>query len=73
MVETVNSLEDLCRLCAGKIDVLMGINIFDSDHRQIFKKITVCLPIQVYINLGIYCDTLDNLYVKKIKKILDFN
>lgn len=54
MVEIINSLEDLCRLCAGKIDVLMGLNIFASDNRQIFKKICVCLPIQV--------DYMDNMF-----------
>ncbi|KAK6626739.1 hypothetical protein RUM44_009216 [Polyplax serrata] len=50
MVEMINSLEDLCRLCAGKIDILMGINIFSSDNRQIFKKICVCLPIQISVD-----------------------
>lgn len=40
---------NLCRLCAAKTSVLLGLHIFDSesDTRQIFKKICECLPIQV--------------------------
>ncbi|KDR19660.1 zinc finger protein 2 homolog [Zootermopsis nevadensis] len=39
----------LCRLCASKTSVLMGLHIFEreGDSRQIFKKITACLPVQV--------------------------
>jgi hypothetical protein len=39
----------LCRLCAAKTSVLMGLHIFEreGDSRQIFKKITACLPVQV--------------------------
>ena len=39
----------LCRLCAAKTSVLMGLHIFEreGDSRQIYKKITACLPVQV--------------------------
>lgn len=40
---------ELCRLCAAKTNVLVGLPIFESegDTRQIFKKIRACLPVQV--------------------------
>jgi hypothetical protein len=49
--DTVTSpdFDYLCRLCAAKTSVLMGLHIFEreGDSRQIFKKITACLPVQV--------------------------
>ncbi|GLV45931.1 Meiotic central spindle [Carabus blaptoides fortunei] len=41
---------ELCRLCASKVNVLIGINIFEGAGtvREINKKISVCLPIQVH-------------------------
>ncbi|KAJ8894482.1 hypothetical protein PR048_007136, partial [Dryococelus australis] len=40
---------DLCRLCANKISVLMGTPIFDreGDTKQIPQKIATCLPVEV--------------------------
>jgi hypothetical protein len=46
---TLPEFDCLCRLCAAKTSVLMGLHIFEreGDSRQIFKKITACLPVQV--------------------------
>jgi hypothetical protein len=46
---TLPEFDYLCRLCAAKTSVLMGLHIFEreGDSRQIFKKITSCLPVQV--------------------------
>lgn len=40
---------DLCRICAAKTSILVGINIFEGEGtvREINKKIATCLPIQV--------------------------
>ncbi|XP_014255698.1 zinc finger protein 260-like [Cimex lectularius] len=48
----LSEFSDLCRLCGAKTSVLMGLHIFDreGDLRQIYKKITACLPIQVNNN-----------------------
>lgn len=45
----VDEFEYLCRLCATKIGILMGLPIFEAgDHmRNIDKKIAACLPVQV--------------------------
>lgn len=41
---------DLCRLCANKTNIGLGIHIFENQgtSRQIDKKIETCLPIQVH-------------------------
>ncbi|XP_018330113.1 zinc finger protein 260 [Agrilus planipennis] len=41
---------DLCRLCATKTNMLLGVNIFGNEAavRQINKKIETCLPIQIH-------------------------
>lgn len=41
--------EELCRLCANKTEVYLGINIFGHEGaiRQLNKKIDSCLPVQV--------------------------
>lgn len=46
---TLPEFDYLCRLCAAKTSVLLGLHIFEreGDSRQIFKKITACLPVQV--------------------------
>lgn len=48
---------ELCRICGSKTSVLMGLHIFEKegDMRQIYKKITECLPIQVrFISVLLY-------------------
>lgn len=56
---TMDHLEfsELCRICGSKTSVLMGLHIFEKegDMRQIYKKITECLPIQVrFISVLLY-------------------
>lgn len=40
---------DLCRLCGIKTGEIVGINIFADEGilRQVYKKIEICLPVQV--------------------------
>lgn len=40
---------DLCRICATKTNMILGINIYANEGvvREIDKKIESCLPIQV--------------------------
>lgn len=47
----IENYNDLCRICASKTSVLAGINIFEGEGtiREINKKISSCLPIQVNI------------------------
>ncbi|KAL1117834.1 hypothetical protein AAG570_004149 [Ranatra chinensis] len=46
----LSEFRELCRLCGSKTSVLMGLHIFEreGDLRQIYKKITACLPVQVH-------------------------
>lgn len=46
----VEELDYLCRLCATKMGILMGLPIFDDGEgmRSIDKKISACLPVQVF-------------------------
>ncbi|XP_049813357.1 zinc finger protein 853-like isoform X2 [Schistocerca nitens] len=46
---STEEFNELCRLCAAKTNVLVGLPIFEDegDTRQIFKKIKACLPVQV--------------------------
>lgn len=48
-MESAAEFGDLCRICGSKTNVLMGLNIFEKEGnmRQIYKKISECLPIQV--------------------------
>ncbi|CAG9854479.1 unnamed protein product [Phyllotreta striolata] len=39
--------EELCRLCASKIEMFLAINIFE-DEGTIRQKIDTCLPVQVH-------------------------
>lgn len=41
---------DLCRLCATKTTLVIGINIFENEatSRQICKKIESCLPVRIH-------------------------
>ncbi|KRT83025.1 zinc-finger associated domain containing protein [Oryctes borbonicus] len=41
---------DLCRLCGIKTGDVLGINIFADEGivRQIYKKIEICLPVQIH-------------------------
>ncbi|KAL3284014.1 hypothetical protein HHI36_018184 [Cryptolaemus montrouzieri] len=52
MAATVDSSRygDLCRLCAAKTTLVLGINIFEDEGtiRQVRKKIECCLPVQVH-------------------------
>lgn len=45
----VEEFEYLCRLCATKTGILMGLPIFEAGNqmRNIDKKIAACLPVQV--------------------------
>ncbi|XP_014485168.1 PREDICTED: zinc finger protein 2 homolog isoform X2 [Dinoponera quadriceps] len=45
----VEEFDYLCRLCAVKTDILMGLPIFEAGDqmRNIDKKIAACLPVQV--------------------------
>ncbi|XP_058804670.1 zinc finger protein 260-like [Phymastichus coffea] len=45
----MEDLDYLCRLCATKINLLMGLPIFEeNDHvRNLHKKIAACLPVQI--------------------------
>lgn len=47
----ITEFRELCRICGSKTSVLMGLHIFEreGDLRQIYKKITACLPIQVIV------------------------
>ncbi|XP_023248360.1 zinc finger protein 260-like [Copidosoma floridanum] len=42
-------LNYLCRFCASKIDILMGLPIFEENEqsRSLNKKISTCLPVKV--------------------------
>ncbi|KAK9496488.1 hypothetical protein O3M35_013222 [Rhynocoris fuscipes] len=48
----LSEFSELCRLCGAKTSVLLGLHIFENEGnlRQIYKKITACLPIQVTNN-----------------------
>lgn len=45
----VEEFDYLCRLCATKTGILMGLPIFEAGNqmRNIDKKIAACLPVQV--------------------------
>lgn len=45
----VEEFDYLCRLCATKTGILMGLPIFEAGDqmRNIDKKIASCLPVQV--------------------------
>jgi len=45
----VEEFDYLCRLCATKTGILMGLPIFEAGEqmRNIDKKIAACLPVQV--------------------------
>lgn len=45
----VEEFDYLCRLCAAKTGLLMGLPIFEAGDqmRNIDKKIAACLPVQV--------------------------
>ncbi|XP_017786267.1 PREDICTED: zinc finger protein 260-like [Nicrophorus vespilloides] len=65
---------DLCRLCATKTNMVMGLSIFDSEGsvRQIYKKIETCLPVQIHENDNLpkmICDHC--LY--KLEMLFDFH
>ncbi|XP_043272210.1 zinc finger protein 260-like isoform X2 [Venturia canescens] len=49
MAIAIGEFDYLCRLCAAKTGILMGLPIFEAgEHlRNIDKKIAVCLPVQV--------------------------
>lgn len=49
MAIAVGGFDYLCRLCAAKTGILMGLPIFEAGERlrNIDKKIAVCLPVQV--------------------------
>lgn len=46
----VEEFDYLCRLCATKTGILMGLPIFEAGEqmRNIDKKIAACLPVQVH-------------------------
>lgn len=46
----VEEFDYLCRLCATKTGILMGLPIFEDGEqmRNIDKKIAACLPVQVH-------------------------
>ncbi|XP_043252189.1 zinc finger protein 260-like isoform X2 [Colletes gigas] len=48
----VEEFDYLCRLCATKTGILMGLPIFEAGDqmRNIDKKIAACLPVQVSMN-----------------------
>lgn len=48
----VEEFDYLCRLCAAKTGILMGLPIFEAGDqmRNIDKKIAACLPVQVKYN-----------------------
>lgn len=53
----MEELNYLCRLCATKMGILMGLPIFEGGEqmRNIDKKIAACLPVQVCL---IICEML---------------
>lgn len=53
-----SEFSELCRICGSKTSVLMGLHIFEREGnmRQIYKKITDCLPIQVSNVWRLYLD-----------------
>lgn len=63
-MDSATEFGDLCRICCAKTNVLMGLNIFEKEGnmRQIYKKITECLPIQVSKARNMtslyFCDTI---------------
>lgn len=48
----MNLLEDLCRLCANKLDRLLSYNVLAPGHSELLKKISQCLPITVIIAIS---------------------
>lgn len=44
-----NETPEICRLCLVKEHV--NINIFENDTRQLFHKISSCLPINVSVTV----------------------
>jgi hypothetical protein len=48
-MSVVDEIDYLCRLCATKMGILMGLPIFEANEqmRNIDKKISACLPVQV--------------------------
>ncbi|KAJ8676310.1 hypothetical protein QAD02_012097 [Eretmocerus hayati] len=50
-IAVVREFDDLCRLCATKMEILMGFPIFESGDpiKNMEKKITACLPVQISI------------------------
>ncbi|XP_063978259.1 zinc finger protein 431-like [Diachasmimorpha longicaudata] len=50
-MSVVDEFDYLCRLCATKTEILVGLPIFEHGEnlRNIDKKITECLPIQVSV------------------------
>lgn len=46
---TGEEYDDLCRLCATKLSILMSLPIFGNGEKvkNIDKKIVACLPVQV--------------------------
>lgn len=47
----VEEFTELCRLCAAKTSLLLGLPIFETEGemRHIDEKISACLPVQVII------------------------
>ncbi|GJQ67869.1 hypothetical protein Trydic_g16631 [Trypoxylus dichotomus] len=60
---------DLCRLCGIKTGEVLGINIFADEGivRQIYKKIEICLPVQIHES-----DELPKMVCKQCLVKLDF-
>ncbi|XP_011499854.1 PREDICTED: zinc finger protein 519-like [Ceratosolen solmsi marchali] len=48
-MSVVEEIDYLCRLCATKMGILMGLPIFEANEqmRNIDKKISACLPVQI--------------------------
>ncbi|KAK9702961.1 Zinc finger, C2H2 type [Popillia japonica] len=60
---------DLCRLCGIKTGEVLGINIFEDEGivRQVYKKIEICLPVQIHES-----DELPKMICKQCLVKLDF-
>lgn len=64
----VEEFDYLCRLCAAKTGILMGLPIFEAGDqmRNIDKKIAACLPVQVKYDDGRAISILESVLVAQI-------
>jgi len=62
----MSCFNNLCRLCAGKVDGLVSLNIFALDQEDLYKKISTCLPIKVSLRSFTINYNITYYYLSKI-------